>query len=98
MKNHRVLTIEEVVQKVSEIYREERGKVSDLHDELNSILTTLGEVSISKGKNISLADYDVLIKRKEEVIKEIQLKTQYYEGISCVREMLMDLGFDTEIK
>ena len=91
------MTMKEVIDKVSDIYREERGKLSDLDDALKSVLIVLNDVNKTKGRNITLSDYNILIKRKEKIIEEIQLKRQYCEGISCVRELLMDLGFDTDV-
>ena len=92
------MKMEELIQKVSEIYREERNKEYDLKRELLDIENSLVEVKRTCGENITLAEYNKLVARKEILEKEIELKKQYHEGISCVREMLMDLGFDTEIK
>jgi hypothetical protein len=88
----------EVIDKVSVFYREERKKTTSLQDELNSILVNLEEVRESEGKNITLADYNDLLERKEFLVKAIEIQTKYCDGIACAREILMDLGFDTEIK
>lgn len=87
----------ELVQKISVIYREERDKINDMRKELWDIEKILIEVDKTYGENITLAEYHRLTSRKEMLIKEIELKKQYREGISCIREMLMDLGFDTDI-
>ena len=92
------MKMEELIHKVSVMYRMERKEVCDLRQELNSIESALIEAEKSKFQNISYADCQAFIKRSEFLRQEICLKTQHYDGISCVREMLMDLGFDTEIK
>lgn len=73
------------------------AEVSNWKQELWSIEDTLVEAEKTKFKNISYADYQGLINRKAVLEERIKLKTQYCEGISCVREMLMDLGFDTKV-
>lgn len=88
----------EVIDKVSVFYREERKTVISLQDELNSILADLEEVRESTGKNITLTDYNDLLERKEFLTKAIEIQTKYCDGIACTREVLMDLGFDTEVK
>lgn len=87
----------ELIEKVSEVYRDERGKECDLQTELWHIKQSLAEAEETGGEKITLAEYTALTAREKELTKEIELKKQYYEGISCVREMLMDLGFDSEI-
>ena len=88
----------ELVQKISIIYREERDKVNEMRKELWDIEEELLKVERTNGKNITLEEYRKLTRRIEELTREADLKEQYCEGISCVREMLMDLGFDTDIK
>ena len=87
----------ELVQKISIIYREERDKVSEMRKKLWDIEEELLKVERTNGKNITLEEYRKLTRRIEELTREVDLKEQYCEGISCVREMLMDLGFDTDI-
>lgn len=88
------MKMNELIDKVSILYREERNKVVDLENELNSILITLTD----KGEDITLGEYNRIVKRDGELVKEIELKKQYCDGISCVRELLMSLGFGTEIE
>lgn len=92
------MKMKELVDKVSDMYRAERNEVYDLKQELNSIERSLMEAREMDYENISHADYQSFVTKSELLRQEIRLKTQHYEGISCVREMLMDLGFDTEIK
>lgn len=92
------MKMKELIDKVSVMYRTERDEVYELRQKLNSIERSLMEAKETKFENISHADYESLTTMSESLRQEIRLKTQHYEGISCVREMLMDLGFDTEIK
>ena len=92
------MKMEELVQKISELYREQRGIASDMGDRLREVEDELYDANYEGGKNITVARYNEL-KRESEALKQaIKMKAQYCEGISIVREMLMDLGFDTEIK
>ena len=92
------MKMEEVVQKVSDLYREQRGIESDMRAELRKIETELYEAESKRLTNITAAKYNELRARCEPLKNAIKMKDQYCEGISTVRELLMDLGFDTEIK
>lgn len=92
------MKMSEVIDKVSTVYRREREEVSKLQSELSSILIKLEEVKHSKGKDITLEDYNYLIKRKDFLAKEVELQTRYCDGIAWAREFLLDYGLDTEIK
>lgn len=87
----------ELIEKVSEVYRDERGKEYDLQTELSSVKQSLAEAEKTHGEKITHAEYTALVAREKELARKIELKKQYYEGISYIREMLMDLGFDSEI-
>lgn len=88
----------DVIDKVSEMYRAERDYVSDLEKERVNVYRKLCEAEETYGKHITVAEYQHLKSRFNDLEREIDLKTQHYEGISCVREMLMDMGFDTEVE
>lgn len=88
----------DVIDKVSEIYRAERDYVSALEKERVSVYRLLCEAEETHGENITVARYQHLKNRFCYLEKEIDLKTQHCEGISCVREMLMDMGFDAEVE
>ena len=91
------MKMEEVVQKVSELYREQRGIESDMRVELRKVEAELYDADYESGKNITVARYKELERNRENLKNVIKMKDQYCEGISIVRELLMDLGFDTEI-
>ena len=92
------MKMEEVVQKVSELYREQRGIESGMRVELRKVEAELYDADYESGKNITVARYKELERNRENLKIAIKMKDQYCEGISIVRELLMDLGFDTEIK
>lgn len=94
----KAIIMEDIVQMVSEEYRKKRGEVSKLHDELREVNLELLEVKHTLGENISLYDYNKLIGRQTNLEEEIKIKTQFYEGMSYAREMLMDLGFDVKVE
>ena len=91
------MKMEEVVQKVSELYREQRGIESDMRAKLRKVEAELYGADYEGGRNITVARYRELERDREGLKGAIKMKDQYCEGISIVRELLMDLGFDTEV-
>ena len=92
------MKIKEIIDKVSEMYRAERKEIKELDDELRLVCRVLNEANYNKGENITLAEYNNLSQRKIFLEKEIELKAEHCDGISCVREYLMNLRFDTEVE
>lgn len=92
------MKMEELIQKVSELYREHRGTECDMNTRLREVEAELYEADYEGGKNITVANYNELTRERDALKQAIKMKSHYCEGISIVREMLMDLGFDTEIK
>jgi len=90
------MKIKEVIDRVSELYRENGGRI-ELRDELLSVERKLDEVNYTKGENITVAEYQYLQRRQKELKRELELKKNYYDGIFAARELLMDMGFDTEV-
>lgn len=91
------MKMKEAIDGVSKIYREQLDKRKDLYDELVSVSQALLEADYTKGENISLAEYNRLVDKKKTLKNAMDNIDQYCNGISCVREYLMDLGFDTEV-
>ncbi len=91
------MKMKEVIDRVSELYRENGGRI-ELRDELLSVERKIREVHDTKGEYITVAEFKYLENRYKELKTEIALKESYYDGIFAVRELLMDLGFDTEVK
>ena len=50
------------------------------------------------GDKLLLAEYRQLIDRESDILDEIHRIEAYAKGISDVRELLMDIGFDIEIE
>ena len=88
------MKMQEIIDKVSVLYRDEVRKVDGMRDELYSIINTLND----KGNDITLGEYKDLMKRKEKVTEDINQLKHYCDGISYVRELLMDLGFETKVE
>lgn len=91
-----LMELRDIIEKVSEMYRDERGKINDLYDELRDIGKILDQYDI--GDKLLLSEYRRLINRKCDLQDEILRRKAYAEGISDVRELLMDIGFDIEIE
>ena len=92
------MKMEEIIDKVSELYREERKRSMRMRAELIDIENRLRRALYDKGRNISLCEYDELIKRKTELEKEYEAAIIFADGIFEAREVLMNLGFDTEVE
>ena len=91
------MQMRELIDKISELYRSERGKEADLADELFQIRKKLSEAKSTRYRLISHADYELL--KQQEDIYDLKVSSQkiYCEGISAARELLMDMGFDMEV-
>ena len=92
------MKIKEIVDKVSVLYRDQIGERFDLHQRRIEINKALNEAHLTKYENITVAEYNSLQTELKHLDKQIDMKDQFCEGISCVRELLMDLGFNTEVK
>lgn len=80
-----------LVEKISELYRKELDEIQQKkYGELFLIEKELREVDSSDGTNITLARYNRLIKHRDELRHEIELKEQFAEGIAYAREILLD--------
>lgn len=90
------MELRDIIEKVSEMYRDEHGKINDLYEELRDIERTLDRDDI--GDKLLLGEYQRLINRKCDLQEEISRKKVYTEGISDVRELLMNIGFDIKIE
>ena len=91
-----LMELRDIIEKVSEMYRDERGKTIDLYDELRNIRRLLTQDNV--GDKLLLAEYRQLIDRESDILDEIHRIEAYAKGISDVRELLMDIGFDIEIE
>lgn len=91
------MQMKEIIDKVSELYRNELKSIQDMLKEFNDVSAELAKADRERGENITLARYQYLKARKMALRNEIDLLRSYCDGISEVRELLMDLGFDTEV-
>lgn len=92
------MKMEEIIDKVSELYWEGLAEIGKIQDELCLVTRLLDEVKYNKGQNISLYEYNDLLKREGNAKKELSEKGGYYDGVYAVREMLMNFKFDTEVE
>lgn len=92
------MKMKEIVDKVSDLYRDQCGERFDLQQRRIEIHKALNEAYLTKYENITVAEYNSLQTELKYLDKQIDMKDQFCEGISCVRELLMDLGFNTEVK
>lgn len=87
-----------IIDKASVLYRNSRNKEADLRSRLYNINAELEEGKADHYDNMTVAYYNALLKEKEQVETKTDLQKAYSDGIGTVREMLMDLDFDTEVE
>ena len=92
------MQMNEIIDKVSELYRTELRCGKTLRDEYNEVCKKLAKADHEGGKTITLAEYQYLSARKQHLKNEIDLICKYCAGIEAARELLMDLGLETEVR
>ena len=90
------MELRDIIEKVSEIYRDENGKINDLYQELREIGKILDDDD--QLESLLYSEYRHLINKKCDLQEEVFRRKAYAEGISDVRELLMDIGFDIKIE
>ena len=91
------MQMSEIIDKVSELYRTELSHGKTLRDEYNEVCKNLSKADHERGETITLAEYQYLKARKQHLRNELDFLGRYCDGIESVRELLMDLGFETEV-
>ena len=91
------MKMSEIIAKVSELYRTEISHGKTLRDEYNEVCKNLSKADHERGETITLAEYQYLSAMKQRLRTELDLIGRYCAGIEVVRELLMDLGFETEV-
>ena len=91
------MKMSEIIEKISELYREEHSKCRNFQKEFNEVSSKLAKAEYDGGKNITYDEYQFLKARRTALRQIMHELNVYYEGISAVRELLMDLGFETEV-
>lgn len=92
------MKMRDVIDMVSKIYRDEQGKLFKLNTELLTVDNKIQKANDNEWTRITVADYQKLLNEQSDLRMNIIEKKSYIKGISFVREMLMDLGFDMEIE
>lgn len=92
------MKMRDIIDKVSDLYRNQCGERFDLKKRRIEIHKALNEAYLTKYENITVSEYNSLQTELKHLDKQIDMKDQFCEGISYVRELLMDMGFDTEVK
>ena len=89
----------DIIDKISELYRTEQGKVVAMSQERLSIEMSLIDAEKTHYENITVAEHQYLTMRKSVLDDQIELKNLYCQGIHDTRELLMDMvsSFNVEI-
>ena len=93
----KTIRIREIVEKMSELYRDERSKVRVTSDELQAVLLILNQCEKDGGEHITVAAHERLKMKKYTLEQDKKLQEKYCDGIFMARELLMSLGFDTVV-
>lgn len=91
------MQMSEIIDKVSELYRTELNRIKAMRIEHVEVCNKLSRADYERGETITLAEYQYLKARKQHLQTELELIGRYCAGIEIVRELLMDLGFETEV-
>jgi hypothetical protein len=90
------MELRNIIEKVSEMYRDENGKIVELYNELIEIGKILDDDN--QLESLLYSEYRHLINKKCDLQEEIFRRKAYAEGILDVHELLMDIGFDIKIE
>lgn len=90
------MELRDIINDVSEFYRNENGKIGELCQELRNIDRILDRDDI--GDEISLSEYRRLINRKCDLQDEISRSKAFAEGILETRKLLTNIGFNIKIE
>ena len=91
-----LMELRDIINSVSEFYRNENGKINDLYAELRDIGKVLDDDD--QVESLLYSEYRRLINRKCDLQDEISRRKAFAEGISETRELLMNIGFDIKIE
>lgn len=91
------MKMSEIIDKVSEHYRYNLSRRKELQQEYNNITEKLSKADLDRGRNITYDEYNRLKARRTVLQQLVRETDQYLAGVSDVRELLMDFGFDTEV-
>lgn len=92
------MKMNDIVRAVSAIYRVKRNEIAVTKSRLRSVEEALFNAKQTDFKEITVARHNELLDEKRVLEQMINNMEQYCEGVSCVREYLMNLGFDTEVE
>ena len=90
------MELRDIINDVSEFYRNENGKIGELCQELRDIEKVLDRDDMEN--ELLLSEYRRLINRKCDLQDEISRRRAFAEGILETRELLMNIGFNIKIE
>lgn len=85
------MTILELIDKVSEMYRKDRDQINNMRLEQLQISDEFRAASEKEWETMSVARRNELHNRDAYLSRKIDVLTYHCEGISDVREMLLDM-------
>lgn len=92
------MKMSEVIEKVSELYRDELSYRRELQRGYTLVVNELLTADHNGGKNITYDRYQMLKAKKLALQQSMNDTDKFCDGVAAVRELLMDLGFETEVE
>ena len=90
------MELRDIINDVSEFYRNENGKIGELCQELRDIEKVLDRDDMDN--ELLLSEYRRLINRKCDLQDEISRRRAFAEGILETRKLLTNIGFNIKIE
>ena len=90
------MELRDIINDVSEFYRNENGKIGELCQELRDIEKVLDRDDMEN--ELLLSEYRRLINRKCDLQDEISRSKAFAEGILETRKLLTNIGFNIKIE
>lgn len=83
------MNIHDLIDEMSEVYREQCGHIKYLNDEYIKVIETIFEADQTNGENITLAEYNQMNSKFNRLKTEIDNHKAYCDGIAYAMEILV---------
>ena len=92
------MKMQKVIDVVSKAYRSHLNELSHLRKEHTLTVQLIANAKAQRGENLTHGEYMRLENSQQRLETQIRELEDFCNGFSAAREVLMDLGFDTEVE
>lgn len=92
------MKMDAIISKVSQLYRESLKKEEECRLRKFELTKEYREIEEKKSRHLPFMHELDVLRELDEAEKMLEKAKAYSDGIGIVREMLMDLDFDTEVE